>query len=68
MFYLIIIFLVVVGMEITRDWLVYKHRGRAKPDDQNQENPPVITGPEDASAQRLIDLAQENEEKPSKHE
>ena len=46
----IIVFLVLTGLAIMKDWLIYKHRGRARPDNPNEENPPVITGPEDASA------------------
>jgi len=49
-------------MLILKDWLVYKHRGRARPDDPNDENPPVVTGPEDALAQRLIDLSKKDQE------
>lgn len=42
-----------LGLEIAKDWLLYKGRGKAQ---QNNPNDPPITGPEDASAQRLIDL------------
>lgn len=41
--------------QVALDWLLYKGRGRVQPDDPN-ENSPVITGPADALAQRLIDL------------
>jgi len=62
MFTFLIVGVVVIGMLILKDWLVYKHRGRARPDDPNDENPPVVTGPEDALAQRLIDLSKKDQE------
>jgi hypothetical protein len=49
--------IVVVGLSIVQDWLVYKHRGRSQPDDARDPNPPVITGPQDAGAQRTLDLS-----------
>jgi len=52
MLYLIIGFLVIVALHIVKDWLVYKHRGRVQPDGPDSK---VITGPEDATAQRQID-------------
>jgi hypothetical protein len=57
------IFLTIVAvfvLQIIYDWLVYKHRGRTLPDDPNDPNPPVVTGPEDARAQRLVDLAKKD--------
>ena len=63
MLYFLITFVVVTGMAIMRDWLIYKHRGRTIPDDPNDKNPPVVTGPQDASAQRVIDLLEKEEEK-----
>lgn len=58
-FYFLISALLIVGMVIARDWLIYKHRGRAQPDDPQDQNPPIVTGPEDARAQRLMDLYQQ---------
>ena len=46
----------IITMSILLDWLIYKHRGRAQPDDPNDKNLPVITSVEDARAQRLADL------------
>ncbi len=43
--------------EITRDWLLYKHRGFAQPDHPDQENHPLINNANDAQAQRIIDEA-----------
>jgi hypothetical protein len=37
------------------NWRIYVHRGQVQPDDPNDPNSPVITGPEDAHAQTLID-------------
>lgn len=65
MFYLIAGIIVIIGLEILRDWLIYKHRGKVQPDDPKDENPPVITGPSDAHAQKLID--QYNKEKSKKN-
>ena len=56
MWFLIIGFAAIIGLQLVRDRLIYKHRGRAQPDDPKDENSPVITGPEDALAQRLADL------------
>ena len=49
-------FMLLISLLIIRDWYSYKLRGRVSPDDPEDENPPVITGPGDAHAQRLIDL------------
>lgn len=41
--------------EVVRDWLYYKHRGFVQPDHLDQENYPLINGPGDACAQKIID-------------
>lgn len=55
----ILIFILFCGLlvlgSILKDWLIYKHHGRAKPNHPDETNPPVITGPADAIAQRQID-------------
>lgn len=65
-FYFIIIALFLIGLQIAQDWLVYKMRGRAQPDDPQDENPPVITGPQDARAQRYLDIFSRPTSKSSK--
>lgn len=49
-------FAVTIFLLLLQDWLVLENRGRVQPDNADDTNPPVITGPEDASAQRLADL------------
>lgn len=63
MLYFIGFALGVVILQLVKDWIIYKHRGRAKLDDPNQDNPPVVTGPQDALAQRLIDLSKKEKRK-----
>jgi hypothetical protein len=46
----------VTWLVILKDYLFYKHKGRAFPDEPSDENPLVVTGQEDARAQRLADL------------
>jgi hypothetical protein len=40
---------------IAKDWLLYKGRGRVQPDNPNEPDGPIITGPGDAINQRIID-------------
>ena len=61
MLYFLITAVVVLGLGILKDWLTYKQRGRTQPDNPKDENPPVVTGPQDASAQRVLDLFKEDE-------
>ncbi len=55
-FIVILFFSAFLALVILHDWLVYKLRGRVKPDSPDDTNSSVITGPEDANAQRLGDL------------
>jgi hypothetical protein len=55
--YYIIGGLLIVGMLILKDWLLYKSRGHAQPDQETGENYPVITGVKDALSYRQIDWA-----------
>lgn len=63
MFYFLFMAVFITGLLISRDWLIYKHRGQAQPDDPTDPNPPVVTGPEDARAQRLLDLSRKKSSK-----
>lgn len=56
---LIVLGLVVFVLSFLKDWLIYKHRGRAQPD-ANDENETVIANPEDAISHRVIDLGKLN--------
>lgn len=51
-----VVFAVIIGLDLWFDSMLYRHRGAAQPDDPSDKNPPVITGRDDARAQRLIDL------------
>ncbi len=44
----------IVGMCL-QDWLTFKLRGYAKPDDPDSKNYPIITGPSDAEAHWTVD-------------
>jgi hypothetical protein len=63
MILLIIGFATIIGLEIARDFFIYKHRGRVRGSDHNEGNLPVIADPSDACAQRLIDLSNEKKSK-----
>ncbi len=52
----IILFLLVLAF-VRKDLNSYNHIGSAQPDDPNQENYPIIKGPQDALSQRIIDRA-----------
>jgi hypothetical protein len=56
----IIALAIILFMMILRDWLLYKNRGSATPDDQ--KNSPVITGSEDALSQLQIDRSTSSKE------
>lgn len=58
--------LVIILLLIFQDWLTFKMRGRANLNSSHDENPPVITGPEDATAQRLADLYTDDQPNQSK--
>jgi len=42
-------------LQLILDWLIYKNRGHVQPDDPNDEDYPIITGPGDARIQQQID-------------
>jgi hypothetical protein len=67
MIFVITMLVILTGLSILQDWFIYKFRGRVQPDDPADENPPIITGPEDAGAQRLIELyVKKQKDKPEK--
>ncbi len=63
--YFIIGVIIVLALLITHDWLLYRLRGKAEPDSPDQENPPVITGAQDAMSQWQVDLSKKNNQKHS---
>jgi len=66
MLYIIATIAAIVLLEISRDWLIYKYLGRARPDHPEEENYLVITGPQDAFSQRMLDLYSKKEARASK--
>lgn len=49
--------------ECVHDWWVYKLRGHARPDDLESKDYPIIAGPGDASAQKVIDTVKQPDSK-----
>lgn len=57
-FFIIMGFVLLVAAHLFVDSQQFFHRGFAKPDNPDDPNPPLISGPADAQAQRVIDLSQ----------
>lgn len=53
MIFLLLMFLLLLSGQIWKDFLIYKSRGYAQPDDENDSR--LITGPSDASAHHQVD-------------
>jgi hypothetical protein len=61
MFYIVgaVISIAVFILGLKLKLFFYEHQGSAQPDDPNQKDFPIIKGPGDATAQKIIDRAKE---------
>lgn len=63
MIFYIIGLIVITGFILLQDWLIYKNRGHAQPNNSDKTNFPIITNSEDAHAQKLADFYKKDEKK-----
>lgn len=53
--YVVIGAVFVIGLQLFSDLSIFKHRGFVKKDNPDDNNAPLISGPADASAWKIID-------------